>query len=778
MTGEPAKTKPTTRSSLRQSLNLASVGKALGFAESSTTSAAKNTKKNKDPAASRRHSALVLPVPAAPRASMGDSRPPSLRTATPEAKPATTRKRGSMSLNRPGSSADESSAPSKADSAVSPQPISSSGRVATLRPRNLNAAAPAASALPKYRPKSVALEVAKPPSPVLVRAGTRRRLSTSDDEKRAEQQNKPIGAAPSVSVEKKYERPISPLPQRAALTANLTNGLTPSPHSSPSRPKAPASGNGKAASGSPSRPNKIVKTSAAATTTTTASRPGSASTPKGSTPKTSGLKAKLGLSGKTGASTATPSNGHRSYSPLSRDTPSPLAHRSRPPSTKLMTSSSASASGASSSSASMAASSGAGNMSHISEANSADEEDDDADIELLLAPVAALSAPTPAMPRIQPGRKRLAPQTPTRPPGGLPSRAEMSYLSPAPPDESSPAPNRSSKNGSSSQQRPVPIARLQLPSGRAPPTAAQEKAMRGSIMSWEQLANEASVSLGEDEFGRMLSDIPAPFRSGAASPSLSSQMSTGLPGGPGGGGGSMPASPLLLSTSSLDASPGAYGSISQVLLPDVTPSPAAYMHASARYNNLLAPLDGSKSGSGGKTTMLRLQLAAAERQAAEREAQIRALEEELHELARAGAQQAEESAAQIAYMEQQWRAERAATAAAAAQTQNTQMDEDDDEEEQDDTLTLPEVERMLNDAKYAHEREVQRVWEEAEAARMQEVQRESLRGVLCASAAAAEARWGAVHTACSAEIDVVRDERAVLKLLLVQLDALAKGVFV
>ncbi len=52
----------------------------------------------------------------------------------------------------------------------------------------------------------------------------------------------------------------------------------------------------------------------------------------------------------------------------------------------------------------------------------------------------------------------------------------------------------------------------------------------------------------------MLADIPAPFRSGAASPSLSSQVSIG----PGGGGlASTPGSPLLLSTS-LD-SPGGYG---------------------------------------------------------------------------------------------------------------------------------------------------------------------------------------------------------------------------
>ncbi|KAF8898453.1 hypothetical protein BD779DRAFT_10401 [Infundibulicybe gibba] len=71
-------------------------------------------------------------------------------------------------------------------------------------------------------------------------------------------------------------------------------------------------------------------------------------------------------------------------------------------------------------------------MSHISEGNS--EDSDEEDVELLLAPTAPLGAPTPAMPRIQPGRprKRLPPQTPTRTNNCLPTRANLSYLSPLP----------------------------------------------------------------------------------------------------------------------------------------------------------------------------------------------------------------------------------------------------------------------------------------------------------------------------------------------------------
>ena len=166
-------------------------------------------------------------------------------------------------------------------------------------------------------------------------------------------------------------------------------------------------------------------------------------------------------------------------------------------------------------------------MSHISEGNS--EEDD---VELLLAPVAALGAPTPAMRTIQ--KRRITPQTPTRDISNLPSRANLSYVSPLPPDS----------NGKSSL--------------RPPQQAGGDKVGRGSILSWEQLASEASKTLGEDELGYQLSNIPAPFCSVAVS-LASSQLD-------------IPESHCL---SAID-SPGRYGSISQVLLPDVTPSPAVY----------------------------------------------------------------------------------------------------------------------------------------------------------------------------------------------------------
>jgi len=348
-------------------------------------------------------------------------------------------------------------------------------------------------------------------------------------------------------------------------------------------------------------------------------------------------------------------------------------------------------------------------MSHISEGNSEEDSDDDEEnVGLLLAPVAALGAPTPAMPRIQTSRKRIAPQTPTRP-QGLPSRQNMSYLSPMPPD----------REGSSSlrpTQRPT-----------------NERAARGSILSWEQLATEASRSLGEDEFGRMLADIPAPFRSGAVSPSLSSQMD-------------IPESPAL---SAID-SPGGFGSISQVLLPDVTPSPAVHHIQQARFS--LSP-EGPQVDSS-LVTLLRLQLASVESTAKDRLFQIQAMEEEIHNLKQAHVHQLEESRNQSQYIESQ---QRRANDERAAYTAS--------------------LEEQVRQANWAREQAVQDAQESI--ARMQEsvnlshtrvLEKERTRAAAASSASLASSKWGTVRSACEVELDLVRADRAMLTFLLTQVD--------
>ena len=344
-------------------------------------------------------------------------------------------------------------------------------------------------------------------------------------------------------------------------------------------------------------------------------------------------------------------------------------------------------------------------MSHISEGTS--EDSDAEDVELLLAPVAAIGAPTPAMPRIQTSRKRGIPHTPTR--LGLPGRADMSYLSPSLPD---------SANKSSSSLRP--------PQRQTP----DNQVARGSILSWEQLANEASVNMGEDEFGRMLSEIPAPFRSGAASPSLSSQMD-------------IPESPCL---SAID-SPGGFGSISQVLLPDVTPSPA--MHNSLIQSRFNLPSDAAVADSS-TSTMLRLQLAAAENTARERLFQIQAMEEEIHELKQAHAHQMEESQKQMVYMEAQWREKDAQASYSAS------------------------LEDKLRHLEMSHERTMEETVKRCQqnALRTQSfvLKAEGLRCEAVFSARLAASSWSAVHDTCEVELDLIRDDKAVFSLLLMQLD--------
>ena len=347
----------------------------------------------------------------------------------------------------------------------------------------------------------------------------------------------------------------------------------------------------------------------------------------------------------------------------------------------------------------------AGNMSHISEGDGEHSEEDD--VELLLAPIAALGAPTPAMPRVHRSRTRTAPQTPTR--SGLPTRSNLSYLSPLPPDS----------DGKSSSLRPLQR------------TPGSDRAARGSILSWEQLASEASKTLGEDDLDRMLSDIPAPFRSGAVSPSLSSQMD--------------PASPCL---SAIDSPPGS-SSIAQVILnlPDITPSPA--VHYGLQQSRFSLSPDES-SGDSGTVTMLRLQLAAADDKAKQNLSQVLGLEEEMHNLKQSHLHQIEELQRQIAHLEVQARAADDRTSQAAS------------------------LVGQLHMAQVSHEQAM----EEA-VLQTRESLTSSFNQVLKAERCKFETScclqfaiwgWNTVHETCEMELNVVRDDRVLLTLFLTQLD--------
>ncbi|KAJ7151475.1 hypothetical protein C8R46DRAFT_962468 [Mycena filopes] len=675
-----AQSKPTTRSSIRHSLNLA--GKAL--AEVMKQDSDKPAKKATKDTASRRLSATLNAKPAAPRASVDGNRPSSIasrRTVTPDSK-TITRRRASASVALK-LSLDEQQPAKPVDA---PQQGATLTRAATLRPR------PGVSALPKYRPKSMLGEPAKVPSPGPTRAGVRRRHSISDDDEKEEE------AAPQTKQESAAEkslRPISPLPQRAAFKVNLTSVINAaSPPTNPAKAKS-APGSSSRTKASPARPTKTVKT-AASSNPTVPPRPSSSTSSSSSftprTPKSANGKAAGGVR-----------KGHSNQASPLRDSPqrghseSPLARHSRKGSHL----------------AAPSEGNDVGNMSHISEGNSEDSETEH--VELLLAPVAALGAPTPAMPRTVSTRQRLAPQTPTR--SQLPTRANLSYLSPLPPDS----------DGGSPSRRP------QLAGQGA-------TAGRGSILSWEQLATESSRTLGEDEIASMLSEMPAPFRPGAISPNGHLEI---------------PESPCL----STFNSPGEFGSISQVLLPDVTPSPAVHANTS-RYSMRDSDVPAVDAAI---VTLLRLQLVSAESIAKDRLHQLQSMEEEIHNLKQARLRDAEELEKQIGQLENELRG----SLETRAQT------------EEERTAHIASLEDQLQHAATLHaqiigdvaERTRENAQAETEALRVQNAKTSAVW-----AARVAGTQWAFVRDFAESELDALQGDREVLSALLADLDELQRRI--
>ncbi|KAJ7785848.1 hypothetical protein B0H16DRAFT_1488252 [Mycena metata] len=678
--------KPTTRSSIRHSLNLA--GKAL--VEVMKQDSDKTAKKGAKDTGSRRLSA-VNAKPAAPRASMGDgNRPSSIasrRTVTPDSK-TITRRRASASVTLK-LSLDEQQQPAKPAEAT-PQGATLT-RAATLRPRS------GVSALPKYRPKSMLGEPAKPPSPGPTRVGVRRRHSISDDDE------KEVEASPQTKQESAAEkslRPISPLPQRAAFKVNLTSVINAaSPPAIPGKAKPAPSSSSKTKT-SPARPTKTVKTAASSNPTVPPPRPSSSSssssfTPR--TPKSATAKAPGGVR-----------KGHSNQASPLRDSPqrghseSPLARHSRKGSHL----------------AAPSEGNDVGNMSHISEGNSEDSETEH--VELLLAPVAALGAPTPAMPRTVSSRQHPArgvpPQTPTR--SQLPTRANLSYLSPLPPDSADSSPSR----------------RPQLAGQGA-------TAGRGSILSWEQLATESSRTLGEDEIASMLSEMPAPFRPGAISPNGHLEI---------------PESPALSALNS----PGEFGSISQVLLPDVTPSPAVHAHT-ARYSMRDSDVPAVDAAI---VTLLRLQLVSAESIAKDRLHQLQSMEEEIHNLKQARLRDAEDLEQQVARLENELRG----SLETRAQT------------EEDRTAHIASLEDQLRHAAALHDRAIgdvaERTRENAEAEAEAALRVQNAKTSAVWSARVAGTQWAFVRDFAESELDALKGDREVLSALLADLDELQRRI--
>ncbi|THH20999.1 hypothetical protein EW146_g451 [Bondarzewia mesenterica] len=644
-------------SSGRYSINLSSVGKALADVinkDGRDTAGDKAPKKSKD-ASHRRLSGIPESGNASRRTSMGE-RPGVI---SPNATVTRTTRRQSTILQAAEAAALPDSA-AKPSSFNSPSASAPSSRRSTLRPRS-TLAPTNGSTLPKYRPRSVAVEPAKPSSPP--RAGTRRRLSSSDeeaDEKPAGKRTPLLKMSSPKEKAEKAARAISPLPQRASK-ANAAISLSSTPVS-----KAKASSRNTPSPISPVKAGKSGKTMSPLASSVP--RPSSSSSSSSSlrTPRTPqtptsirDAKTKVLPSGKDG-------------SPLGdlvgKDTGSLNKYVKK-----------GSAHGG------LKGDSGSGTAASVSLFTEGSSTDSMEAVELMLSPIVSSSGPTPPLPHIRMGRAPSGePVTPSRAPGAPPTRSNLSYLSPLPPHGHSPSlrPMRPGNN-------------------------------RGdSTMSWEQFVASGEPTLFEGD--SMIIDIPAPF---SASPSPArSTISLDTTDSP--------------SLSTLP-SPLGYTSISQILLPEVTPSPAKFAINPERPS----PIDG------GVVTMLRLQLASMENTAKDRLGQIHVLEQQLVSLKLARMREADELAGQVGALEEQMRSSFALRERTA-------------EEQAAYTASLEE---QLNRAAALREQAVQEAAKTAAEEAMQVhaavVQSESQKWKTAYAARTAATGWDSVHHLAEGELD-------------------------
>lgn len=670
-------TKPQTRSHTRYSL--ASVGKALGMNKDSSKDASpdKSAKRSKDTAA--RRSSVTAPTSSSRgRASVGEK--PAATNPPPATAPTSrgTRRQSTLPAPTLDTPSEDSATPSAKDAPTPPMT-----RAASLRPRK----AGNTSALPKYRPRSVHLEQAlkKPPAPSPEKS-SRRKLSSSDEsweeleEEKKEKNVSKLDDSSSETVPDKAARSISPPSGRAPKTS-VNISVSPSPsvnkvqiprRDSPNGPPAKATKK-------PSTPTPQSPTPAPARPPSSSSSSSSARSPRSPHTPTATRASK---------SKAVPID-------TSVGKGSPLRHvvkgsREPPPTGNRQKAGSATPTSI---------------KSIFNEGNSL-ESIDAADVEYMLGTGASPTAPTPAVPRIRKGRTPDEfPQTPSRHGSTLPSRQNMSYLSPMPPsrDES-------------------PSKRSLRPPGND----------RGSLLSWDQLVAVGDMTLGEGEATSMIADMAAPF-SGPSSPALST---ISLPEND---------SPSL----STMPSPAGYGSISQILLPEVTPSPAKHAFG--------AP--GRMGGSeGGLATMLKLQLASMEQIAKERLGQIQALEQQLQSAKQARMHETSELSRQMTLLEEQTRhALEARDRASEDQAGNIIA-----LEEQLDVAISVREQAVKNAAKKATEIATK---ERDKAARVEVMQKD----LFCA-VKGAEMGWESVKDVASGEVEFVKASREMLGVLLAGLE--------
>ncbi|KAL5518576.1 hypothetical protein ACEPAH_259 [Sanghuangporus vaninii] len=586
---EAAKTtKRLGRSSIRHSLNLASVGKALADVmnkekdkekegkdserkKESTHKKSASTINAKD-ATARRSSTLtstrgVKPLDTLPEGQAKDS-------TSPDEKTVTTRKTSS-SLQRAGrSSVDETGVKVTSTTAAQSTTLNKNSTY-TLRPRKPPVAA---SNLPKYRPKSVIVEGSPKETLSAVRVGTRRKHSTSEEEK--DNSSLETRSISDVPIEMgKGDRPISPLPRRATKPVGLRSTSIDSGKRSP--PREPRSSMERIPTTStPPRAKKSQKpTPSPVLKKSSLPRPSPRGDTSSGSPHTPSSAKKLvsrylpGLSG-------------------GRDSPSPL-RSSNTSNTSKRRDTITKASVRAPSESNQNTPTGPVLQDSTAKQDPGNESIDD--IEMMLAAVASPSAPTPAIPRI--GFDYQGPPLASTPPRQSTSILDLSL----------------GVNTPQSERLSLPTSRRSTPNRR--PTAD-----RNSTVAWQALA-DLSLEINTDQLqGGLIKEYDLPTTPlGLVSPSPSMMRMESDDGH------ERSPTPLTL------PSPSKYGSISQMLLPTVTPFPPPISnHASTLHRSPSFASDASAESAA--VTLLKLQLASMENLAKERLTQISMLEEQMHAL--------------------------------------------------------------------------------------------------------------------------------------------------
>ncbi|KAI0080045.1 hypothetical protein K474DRAFT_1658294 [Panus rudis PR-1116 ss-1] len=697
-----------TRSSIRHSLGTFITGVTGAIAsdnkEKNGAEKEKHAKKTKE--ASVKRSSLVAPRPSLDKqfGGKGDTDSPENKTVTKQSR----RLSGIPKSGPVASPDDRNPSPASKPLKATKSPI---GRSASLRPRPRVSGN--GSSLPKYRPRSVLIESnKKPPSPA--RLGTRRKLGTSDDEREDPKgKGAPLLQLDAPQSAEKHGRPISPLPHRNALKVNVTLNTRPTtPERSGSKPSSSPS-----PQTTPSRKQmsatKVAKSShakaASVSVRSTIPRPPSSASSSSSTSRTPRTPKTPNSVRNLFAHSSNNSNKQSGPSPLRTAIPSPGDQES--PLGRL----SAQKRGKRGTPTAPGSNRSTPTPSIFTEGASTDSVDAN-DVEFLLGSGASPTKPTPAVPRFRrtaPDSDDSAPQTPCRSSPFLLGRTESNFLAPAPPSSTDSSPFLRPKLRSVGNDR-------------------------GSILSFEQLAAFNRSLNGEDPT-HMLSDISAPFRPGAISPAPSS-----LP--------DIPESPSLSALSS----PTGYGSISQVLLPDVTPSPAVHnvtqrfeaIAASTANEPEIAQVDSAI------VTLLRLQLASAQNQAKERLSQIQYLENQLHNAKEARIRDAEELARQVSVLEEQVQG-------------NLQSEEQR-------TEYTARLEEQLTHAHEASERAmlqaVEKAREEAALAKELALKRERSKWELSNLAATVVSTYGRAFEEAEGSLDLIGSSRDMLAVMKAGLD--------